>query len=141
MSQSTYLLTNDKKQRFTVHRSRGMRSLSVKIIQSYKETVYDPGYIYSHLFSIFCCLNDSIVRMERGDSNDKRLFYTSRTFSLLTCLTSCLNPVIYVSGTEQFKVPISSMWILSICNLWILLRKIVIYIVGRKCLLHGRFCC
>ena len=32
-----------------------------------------------------------------------------------------------------------SMGILNICNLWILLRKIVIYLVGRKCHLHGRF--
>ena len=37
------------------------------------------------------------------------------------------------------KVPITSMGILNICNLWILLRKIVIYLVGRKCHLHGRF--
>ena len=29
------------------------------------------------------------------------------------------------------------MGILNICNLWILLRKIVIYLVGRKCHLHG----
>ena len=33
------------------------------------------------------------------------------------------------------------MGILNICNLWILLRKIVIYLVGRKCHLHGMFRC
>ena len=42
-----------------------------------------------------------------------------------------------VSGS--FKVPVTSMRILNICNLWILLRKIVIYLVGRKCHLHGLF--
>ena len=31
------------------------------------------------------------------------------------------------------------MGILNICNLWVLLRKIVIYLVGRKCHLHGLF--
>ena len=38
------------------------------------------------------------------------------------------------------KVPISCLGILHICDLWILLRKIVIYLVGRKCYLRGRFC-
>ena len=33
----------------------------------------------------------------------------------------------------SFKVPITSMGILNICNFWILLRKIVMYLVGRKC--------
>ena len=36
-----------------------------------------------------------------------------------------------------FKVPISCVGILHICNLWILLRKIVIYLVGRKFYLRG----
>ena len=38
-------------------------------------------------------------------------------------------------------VRISCLGILHICNLWILLRKIVIYLVGRKCYLRGLFCC
>ena len=38
------------------------------------------------------------------------------------------------------KVPISCLGILHICNLWIRLRTIVIYLVGRKCYLRGRFC-
>ena len=38
------------------------------------------------------------------------------------------------------KVPISCLEILHICNLWILLRKIVIYLVGRKFYLRGLFC-
>ena len=37
----------------------------------------------------------------------------------------------------MLKVHITSMGILNICNLWILLRKIVIYLVGRKCHGHG----
>ena len=37
------------------------------------------------------------------------------------------------------KVPISCLGILHICNLWILLRKIVIYLVGRKFYLRGLF--
>ena len=40
---------------------------------------------------------------------------------------------------SNFKVPISCLRILHICNLWILLRKIVIYLVGRKCHLRGLF--
>ena len=37
------------------------------------------------------------------------------------------------------KVYITSVGILNVCNLWILLRKIVIYLVGQKCRLHGLF--
>ena len=33
----------------------------------------------------------------------------------------------------DIKEPITSMGIINICNLWILLRKIGIYLVGRKC--------
>ena len=40
-----------------------------------------------------------------------------------------------------FKVYITSVGILNVCSLWILLRKIVIYLVGRKCRLHGLFSC
>ena len=32
----------------------------------------------------------------------------------------------------MFKVPLTPKVFLNICNLWILLRKIVIYLVGRK---------
>ena len=39
------------------------------------------------------------------------------------------------------KVPISCLGILHICNLWILLRKIVLYFVGRKFYLRGFVCC
>ena len=39
----------------------------------------------------------------------------------------------------DIKDPITSMGILNICYLWILLRKMVIYLVGRKCHLHGFF--
>ena len=38
------------------------------------------------------------------------------------------------------KVPITSVGILHICNLWILLKKIVIYLVGRKFHLDRLFC-
>ena len=37
--------------------------------------------------------------------------------------------------------PITSVGILYICNLWILLKKIVIYLVGRKFHLRRFFCC
>ena len=40
-----------------------------------------------------------------------------------------------------FKVPISCLGILHIYDLWILLKKIAIYLVGRKCYLRGLFCC
>ena len=43
--------------------------------------------------------------------------------------------------TQSFKVRITSMGILNICNLWILLKTIVICLVGRKCHLHGLFRC
>ena len=44
----------------------------------------------------------------------------------------------FASG-QRVKVPISCLGILHICNLWTLLRKIVIYLVGRKCYLRGFF--
>ena len=44
-------------------------------------------------------------------------------------------------SANVFKVHITSVGILNVCNLWILLRKIVIYLVGRKCRLHGLFSC
>ena len=40
-----------------------------------------------------------------------------------------------------FKVHITSVGTLNVCYLWILLRKIVIYLVGRKCRLHVFFRC
>ena len=43
--------------------------------------------------------------------------------------------------STSIKVPISCLGILHICNLWILLRKIVIYFVGRKFYNRGFFCC
>ena len=52
---------------------------------------------------------------------------------------STLWPSLY--GLLTFKVHITSVGILNVCNLWILLRKIVIYLVGRKCRLHGLFRC
>ena len=49
-----------------------------------------------------------------------------------------------LSNTEEvlsclFKVPIRPVGILHICNLWISLRKIVIYLVGRILNLRGLF--
>ena len=40
-----------------------------------------------------------------------------------------------------FFALITSVGILYVCNLWILLRKIVIYLVGRNFHLHRLFCC
>ena len=52
------------------------------------------------------------------------------------------NPaIVWRNRWLDFKVHVTSMGILNICNLWIILRKIVIYLVGRKCHLHGLFCC
>ena len=39
----------------------------------------------------------------------------------------------------HIKVCITAVGILNICNLWILQRKIVVFLVGRKRHLHGRF--
>ena len=52
---------------------------------------------------------------------------------------SIIMKVSYEFQYFYIKVRITSMGILNICNLWILLRKIVIYLVGRKCHLHGLF--
>ena len=41
--------------------------------------------------------------------------------------------------TILVKVPLYNVEILHICNLWILLKKIVIYLVGRKFHLHRLF--
>ena len=43
------------------------------------------------------------------------------------------------TSTAHVKVPIQPVGILHICNLWIRLRKIVIYLVGRKLHLHRLF--
>ena len=43
------------------------------------------------------------------------------------------------SGVTKVEVPISCLGILHICNLWILLRKIVMYFVGRKVYLRWLF--
>ena len=48
-------------------------------------------------------------------------------------------PVLHLTAT-RVKVHIRSMGILNICNRWVLLRKIVIYLVGRKWHPHGLFC-
>ena len=48
----------------------------------------------------------------------------------------------YISQLPNaLKVHITSVGTLYVCNLWILLRKIVIYLVGRKCRLHVFFRC
>ena len=45
------------------------------------------------------------------------------------------------SHGNKLKVHIRPVGILHICNLWIRLRKIVIYLVVRKLYLRWRFCC
>ena len=55
------------------------------------------------------------------------------------CLCKGIKGFIYLQREDRAKkveVRITSVGILNICNLWILLRKIVIYLVGRKCHLH-----
>ena len=42
---------------------------------------------------------------------------------------------------DYVKVPLTPKCFLNICNLWILLRKIVMYLVGRKFHLHRLFYC
>ena len=51
--------------------------------------------------------------------------------------------LVFLEGLLPFslKVYITSVGILNVRNLWILLRKIVIYLVGQKCRLHGLFRC
>ena len=70
----------------------------------------------------------------------------STVLSHLTLTCNCITILkvkMNAHGTNgrMFKVPISSMGILNICNRWILLRKILIYLVGRKCHFHGLFRC
>ena len=48
--------------------------------------------------------------------------------------------MLWVRGwTPAVKVPIRPVEILHICDLWVRLRKIVTYLVGRKLHLHGFF--
>ena len=47
----------------------------------------------------------------------------------------------HTNFTFTHKVPTMSVGILHICNLWILLKKIVIYLIGRTFHLHRLFCC
>ena len=60
---------------------------------------------------------------------------------LTTCFSNLSVNMVDSSCGFSFKVHITSVGILNVCNLWILLRKIVIYLVGRKCRLHGLFSC
>ena len=104
-------------------------------------------------FTIFFCLNGKII------TSTRRLCFH---LCLLVCLSVCVSVArisqkvldrcscTFVHGRvlgwqqtkdQTIKVATTSMGILNICNLWILLGKIVIYPVGRKCHLHGLFCC
>ena len=76
--------------------------------------------------------------------------YSTKYSCFLKCANTYLQEILHVYldylikllfATQAFKVPITSMGILNICNRWILLRKIAVYLVGRKCHLHGLFCC
>ena len=58
------------------------------------------------------------------------LFNASRHFPLCQLIRHTVFPLLKC---------LSPLGILNICNLWILLRKIVIYLVERKCHLHGLF--
>ena len=46
----------------------------------------------------------TVHRIEHNEHNERTLFRVSKSLSFLTALTSCLNPAIYVSGNEQFRV-------------------------------------
>ena len=69
----------------------------------------------------------------------------NETYVYIYYILSCIYLLYIITGMYYllyyFKVPISCLGILHICNLWILLRKIVIYLVGRKFYLRGLFCC
>lgn len=45
----------------------------------------------------------TVHRIEHSQHNERILFRVSKSLSFLTALTSCLNPLIYVSGNEQFR--------------------------------------
>ena len=50
-------------------------------------------------------------------------------------------PPDFESNEHSFKVPITSVGILHICNLWIPLKKIVKYLVGRNFIFVDFFPC
>ena len=45
----------------------------------------------------------NVHRIEHSQDNERKLFRVSKSLSFLTALTSCLNPLIYASGNEQFR--------------------------------------
>lgn len=45
----------------------------------------------------------TVHRIENSQQNERMLFRVSKGLSFITALTSCLNPLIYVSGNEQFR--------------------------------------
>ena len=67
-----------------------------------------------------------VVMGKWGFSHDHKIWHIQIKFSIF-------------KHVRLFKVLLTSMEILHICKLWILLRKIVIYLVGRKFHLHRLF--
>lgn len=45
----------------------------------------------------------TVYRLEKRKHNDRVYFRVSKSLSFLTSLTSCLNPIIYVSSNKQFR--------------------------------------
>ena len=45
----------------------------------------------------------TVHRIENSQHDERMLFRVSKCLSFITALTSCLNPLIYVSGNEQFR--------------------------------------
>ena len=71
-------------------------------------------------------------------SSVKQTLLFERTFEIIQTNHLQLHHILLRSW--DIKVPIWSVGILHICDIWILLRKIVIYLVGRTFYLRGPFC-
>ena len=68
-----------------------------------------------------------------------KIYRGIKIFSIILSLAQFLWFLALSEFDTTIKVPISCLGTLHICNLWILLRKIVIYLVGRKFYLRGFF--
>ena len=80
-------------------------------------------------------------KLRRNEHVNIVLIYKFTSTLLLTGLVQYLpgSGSRMILEMEAVKVYITSVGVLNVCNLWILLKKIVIYLVGRKCRLHVLF--
>ena len=110
------------------------------------------GLCLQHLVAIFKAIWKFTMRITywifglpfdlfRSPASTGYTYYANSSILLSTIVCTIILPLYSFALFFLIKAHITSVGILNVCNLWILLRKIVIYLVGRKCRLHGLCSC